>query len=110
MKTMIIVESEYEREQLRKCWEGLMAAKTEGIEHPRECFAIESSPNMCINGAVDLFHSSGNDDGDLFAIVYDLRPDGWHIYNFNTMEEEIVTEGDLAGLCNSKAGNFPFFN
>ena len=107
MKTMIIVESDYEREQLRKCWEGLMANKADGVKFPRDYNSIESAPNMRINGDVEIFNPDG---GDLYAIVYDLRPDGWHIYNFNTMEEEVVGEGDLAGLCNSKMGNFPFFN
>ena len=107
MKTMIIVETDYEREQLRKCWEGLMADKVAGVKFPRDYNAISGTPTITTNEAIDIFRPDG---GDLCAIVYDLRPDGWHIYNFNTMEEEVVGEGDLAGLCNSKAGNFPFFN
>ena len=109
MKTMIIVETDYEREQLRKCWDGLMADKAAGVKFPLDYNSIESAMNMRINEDVDLFQPNDG-DGNLYAIVYDLRPDGWHIYNFNTMEEEVVGEGDLAGLCNSKAGNFPFFN
>ena len=111
MKTMIIVETEYEREQLRKCWEGLMAAKAAGDKFALDRNFIASAPNMSINGEIDLFHPQGKgENGNLYAIVYDLRPDGWHIYNFNTMEEEFDPEGDLAGLCNTKDGNFPFFN
>ena len=107
MKTMVIVENDYERAQLRLCWDALMRAKANGKENPSDENFISAAMNMDVEGEIDLFHPK---DGNLYAIVYDLLPDGWHIYNFNTMEEEIVPEGDLAGLCNSKEGNFPFFN
>jgi len=109
MKTMIIIDTDYERNQFRKCWDALMKAKADGVENPLDYNFISSAPNMVTNGEIDLFHPKGK-DCNLYAIVYDRLPDGWHIYNFNTMEEEVIEEDDLAGLCNSEDGNFPFFN
>ena len=109
MKTMIIIETDYEREQLRKCWDAIMAEKAKGARNPHAWHFISSAAVMSEEGKLAFVHANPG-DGNGYAIVYDILPDGWHIYNFNTMEEEIVPEGDLAGLCNSKSGNFPFFN
>lgn len=109
MKTMIIIETDYEREQLRKCWDAIMEEKAKGARNPTSWHFISSATVMSDEGKMAFFHASRG-DGNRYAIVYDLLPDGWHIYNFNTLEEEIVPEGDLAGLCNTKEGNFPFFN
>ena len=109
MKTMIIVETDYEREQFRKCWDAIMAEKAKGARKPDAWNFISSAAVMSKEGNLAFFHANRG-DCNRHAIVYDILPDGWHIYNFNTLEEEVVPEGDLAGLCNSKAGNFPFFN
>lgn len=110
MKTMIIIETESERAKVRTCWENLMRDRQRAdVSHPRDYNAVDGAVNITTEGSVDLLFTTTN-KGNEYAIVYDLLPDGWHIYNFNTMEEEIVPEGDLAGLCNTKKGNFPFFN
>ena len=108
MKTMIIVETESERAAVLRIWEGLMASKLAMVD-PISANNISSGVIANRNGNIDYICNT-KATGNFYSIVYDLRPDGWHIYNFNTMEEEIVPEGDLAGLSNSKAGNFPFFN
>lgn len=108
MKTMIIVETELERAAVLGIWEKLMATKATMVD-PISANNITSAVFANRNGNIDSI-SNTKSTGNFYSIVYDLRPDGWHIYNFNTMEEEVVPEGDLAGLCNSKAGNFPFFN
>ena len=50
--------------------------------------------------------------GDRKTIYYYKRLDDcgewvWEIFNYGTYDHEIC-EGDLAGLVNSRAGNFPF--
>ena len=110
MKTMIIIETEDERAKVRKCWESLMRGRMNAdVTDPRSANSIDSAAYITTDGALGMLSNTTN-KGNEYAIVYDRLPDGWHIYNFNTLEEEIVPEGDLAGLCNTKEGNFPFFN
>ena len=110
MKTMAIVQNDAERKMLLGIWNEVKAAKAAGEKFPLEGNHIESMLFAQYKGHTDVFANESGNRGNNSAIVYDLREDGWHIYNFNTMEEEVVGEGDLAGLCNSKEGNFPFFN
>lgn len=110
MKTMVMIQNDEERNKLLEIWNGMLAAKEAGERYPTEGNHIESALCCHHKYSAELFENRNGEKGNNYAIVYDLREDGWHIYNFNTMEEEVVGEGDLAGLCNSKAGNFPFFN
>lgn len=104
MKTMILIETEAEREIVRKVWDNMIRDMAEGPKY-----------DGCNNISGDI---SYNMDEVLYmlsnphAIVYDHRTENgdplWDIYNFETREKETV-EGDLAGLANAKAGNFPLF-
>ena len=40
--------------------------------------------------------------------IFPIFDNGWHIYNFNTLEEDYA-EG-FAELCSAHEGNFPFFD
>lgn len=110
MKTMVMIQNDEERNRLLEIWNGMLKAKEDGERFPSEGNHIESALFCHRMYSAESFENRNGKKGNNYAIVYDLREDGWHIYNFNTMEEEVVGGGDLAGLCNSKAGNFPFFN
>ena len=108
MKTMVIIQNEAERKALLDIWNALQADK--GSPLVMDWHNIESGLFARLNEVNVVFDNKAGGKGNDYAIVYDLLEDGWHIYNFNTMEEEVIQEGDLAGLTNSKPGNFPFFN
>lgn len=108
MKTMVIIQNEAERKALLDIWNALQADK--GSQHVMDWHNIKSGLFARLNEVNMVFDNKAGRKGNDYAIVYDLLEDGWHIYNFNTMEEEVISEGDLAGLTNSKPGNFPFFN
>ncbi len=108
MRTMILIETAEERAKVEKIWGQVMACIKEGVKFPAECDMIENAVVIHDAGSTDLLTSNGG------AIVYVREGEGddmrWHIYNFNTLKDEVVHECDLAGLCNSAKGNFPFFN
>lgn len=108
MKTMILIENEAERAQVETIWGQIKSLQAEGVKFPTECDMIENAVVIHNAGCTDLLSGEGG------AIVYVREGEGddsrWHIYNFNTLKDEVIHEFDLAGLCNSAKGNFPFFN
>lgn len=106
MKTMIMIETEAEREIVRKVWANMMrdmadGPKYDGCNYISGVISFNMDDNLCMLN-------------NPYAIVYDRRTteDGefvWDIYNFATKQKQTV-EGDLAGLANTADGNFPLFN
>lgn len=103
MQTMILITTEAERVKVKEIWDAMKRDDDNHFSY------IGSEVTYNLRENTDMLFNADRKGGNDFAIVYDLRDDGWHIYNFNTMREEVV-EGDLAGLANSANGNFPFFN
>ena len=106
MKTMIIIESEEERAQFKAIWDEAIKAKQNGERHPLEGNHIENALCSQLRGNANLFENHAP-NGNRYAIVY-VYDNGWHIYNFNTLDEDYA-EG-FAELCGVNEGNFPFFD
>ena len=104
MKTMILIETEAEREIVRKVWENMLRDKADGPQYDG-CNNISGDIGYKLDEDLCMFNNP-------HAIVYDYRNENgdplWDIYNFETGKKETV-EGDLAGLANAEDGNFPLF-
>lgn len=105
MKTMIMIETEAEREIVRKVWENMMKDVADGPKYDG-CNTISGDISYSLNDNLCMMSNP-------YAIVYDrhITEDGqyvWDIYNFTTKKMETV-DGDLAGLANASDENFPLF-
>ena len=104
MKTMILIETEAEREIVRKVWEKMLRDKADGPQYDG-CNNISGDIGYNLDENLCMFNNP-------HAIVYDHRTENgdslWDIYNFDTGKKETV-DGDLAGLANAEDGNFPLF-
>lgn len=83
---LIIVQNEEDYKKLKLRWEDY----GQGLQCGREKLG---------NHSTIYYYRHQTDSGDLV----------WEIYNYGTYNHETVG-GDLAGLANSREGNFPFFN
>lgn len=97
MKAMFIAETADEIALVKELWEAHKSGKHTFVQNDM-AYVVDGS----------MFCTA--DRAPAIAYVYEGGHDpAWHIYNFAKGVEERV-EGDLAGLANSKEGNFPFFN
>ena len=95
MKMMLVCENDAEREAVARIFENMKK---------------DSENYSPIYGKVD--YCEGMNVKSFIAdnpIVYSLKDDEYTVYNFQTGEKTEHVEGDLAGLANLPAKDFPTF-